>query len=151
MVEKDKHFFFSLYQDKELMSYVGEFEESDLTKSFHLSLALNQANTNKRLTYVIHQMKNKLGIISLTRSKNASELCEIGTIIRSASLNKGVAAEAVECLIEHGFSHLGVEKIHASHAIDNRAAYRVLKKLNFEIEETKDGFHHSFISKVKRG
>ncbi len=61
-------------------------------------------------------------------------LREIGYILHPDYWGKGIALEAVTCVIDHGFSDLKLRKIFADVDPDNSASVGLLKRLGFQQE-----------------
>ena len=69
-----------------------------------------------------------------------SGLIELGYRYARAAWGQGVATEAAQAVLEHGFRTLGFDPIVAVTHPDNRASQRVLEKLGFRSEDPR--FHY---------
>lgn len=70
-------------------------------------------------------------VVMIDRREKVSE---IGYILRRSHWGKGIAREAVSCVIEHGWDALGLRKIIADTDPDNEASNKLLKDMGFEKE-----------------
>ncbi|HFB64844.1 MAG TPA: N-acetyltransferase [Aeromonadales bacterium] len=146
LCEDDLYFCNSLYQDSELMKFVGNFSDDIfLNQSLKLSIQLNKRLPFERLTYCIFNNDRRIGITSLIRSKQINKHCEIGTIIHRSFLNLGVAREVMEKLIHYAFSKLEIERIYARFSYANKAANKLVQKLGFNIDAQENGLHYCYI------
>lgn len=59
---------------------------------------------------------------------------ELGYWIGAAHWGRGIASEAVRQLVEHGFRHFDIVRIHADIFASNPASMRVLEKNGFQME-----------------
>ncbi len=91
-----------------------------------------------------------IGGIGLTINESYN-LAEFGYWIAEPFWNKGYATEATEALLKFGFEDLNLNKIHASHLIENPASGKVMikngmiKEGEFRDHVKKDGVYKSLI------
>lgn len=75
-----------------------------------------------------------VGSIGLTLEKEASGSAELGYWIGVPWWNRGYCTEAAGAVVDYGFGHLGLERIHAHHLLRNPASGRVLAKIGMSRE-----------------
>ena len=72
------------------------------------------------------------GMVSLTGIEHgALQSAMISYFVAEALAGRGLAARAVDALVEHGFRELGLHRIEAGTAVANLASQRVLEKTGF--------------------
>jgi RimJ/RimL family protein N-acetyltransferase len=73
------------------------------------------------------------GVCGLGQRDPAGEVsCEIGYWLGAAHWGQGYATEAVRALIDHAFTDLGHEALHAGARVTNPASRHVLEKCGFQ-------------------
>jgi [ribosomal protein S5]-alanine N-acetyltransferase len=78
-----------------------------------------------------------IGIIGLHPHKEPQHRkAELGYWLGIPYWNGGYITEAARCMLELGFRSLGLNRIYASHFIDNPASGRVMQKLGMTYEGT---------------
>lgn len=88
-----------------------------------------------------------VGNISLVPGQDIyRKSAEIGYFIGEPYWNKGIVTTAVNLIIEYGFKHLGIIRIHTGVFEYNNASQRVLEKCGF----TKDGIFRKSVFKQNR-
>ncbi len=82
------------------------------------------------------QLKNEEGIIGTIGYNNFSEKhrANLGYDLQSIYWNKGYMAEAIEAVVEFGFSSLNVNRVEAEVMIGNIQSEKLLLKLGFRNE-----------------
>ncbi len=75
-----------------------------------------------------------VGIVSLHRLDPSRRSAGLGYWVRQSCQNRGFATEAANALVLDGFRRLGLHRIEAHVAIDNRKSQRVPEKLGFTRE-----------------
>jgi RimJ/RimL family protein N-acetyltransferase len=74
-----------------------------------------------------------VGAVDIHINKS-NRMGEIGYWIGVRYWNRGYATEAVQAVIDYGFNHLGLNRIHARHMTNNPASGRVLQKAGMRLE-----------------
>ena len=69
-----------------------------------------------------------LGVIGIHPDDNGSQ-AELGYWVGKPYWNRGYATEAVTAVIDHAFSHLGLERVYAAHFTRNPSSGRVMQKV----------------------
>ena len=137
--------FTNINNDKEVLKYfldkyLEDKSELDLSKRIKFCL------DNERYFFVI-ELKETHEVIGMifqcSTPDRYFDSSEIGYAIGRKYWNKGYTTEAFKAMIDFVFS-LGVNKIIASHIIDNRASKRVIEKcgLIYEGRRIEDIFYH---------
>ena len=146
MSVNDTHaIFVNINNDKEVLQYfIDKYLEDE--KEMTLDRTVKFCLDNQRYMFAI-ELKETHEVIGMIlqcstpdRYFNSSE---IGYAIGKKYWNNGYATEAMRAMIDFVFS-LGVNKIIASHIIDNRASKRVIEKcgLIYEGRRIEDIFYH---------
>ena len=89
------------------------------------------------------QLKDELKVIGNITLEVRESVAEIGWISNKKYWNKGYMSEAVNAIIEHAFSDLGVKRILATCSDKNIASYRVMEKCNMVKIKTENN-HKSY-------
>ena len=82
-------------------------------------------------TWLIQLDDTIVGHAHLWTARNPAGIVEIGWTIGKAHWGKGIATEAAQAVVEHGFRRLGLPAIVAVVHRDNAASLRVARKLGF--------------------
>jgi len=82
---------------------------------------------------IVEPAAGLVGAISL-RIEHAHKRAEAGYWIGVPFWGRGYASEALVALIDFGFNHLGLNRIHASHLTRNPASGRVMVKAGMKYE-----------------
>jgi ribosomal-protein-alanine N-acetyltransferase len=72
---------------------------------------------------------------------------EIGFDLAKEYWGKGLMAEALNPIIDYGFSVLKLMKVEAHTYSNNLRSRRLLEKLGFQLENISEDSHHYFLSK----
>lgn len=67
---------------------------------------------------------------------------EIGYVLNPNYWGRGIVPEAVTCLLDHGFHHLGLDLIWCAHYDFNAKSKRVIEKCGFNYQFTKQKTLH---------
>ena len=70
-----------------------------------------------------------MGCVSLDAISEAS--ASLGYWLGRAFWGQGFATEAAQAIVAHGFSSLGLERVHGAHFVENPASGAVMRKLGF--------------------
>ena len=114
---------------------VGSLSEDQLLQQI---LASNSPMTEKKSShryYIQTEEKDYAGVISLKDINWDSGVGELGYLIAEKYHNKGIATAAVALMMQKAFAS-GIQKIKATHYVDNIASSRVLQKNGFVQEGT---------------
>jgi ribosomal-protein-alanine N-acetyltransferase len=76
------------------------------------------------------QLKDERKVIGNITLEVRELVAEIGWISNKEYWNNGYMSEAVNAIIEHAFSNLGIERIFATCNEKNVASYKVMEKCN---------------------
>lgn len=71
------------------------------------------------------------------------ENAELGYWVGKPCWGQGICSEAAEAVVQFGFTHFGLRKIHANHMARNPASGRVMEKIGME----KEGYLKSHMKK----
>jgi RimJ/RimL family protein N-acetyltransferase len=94
---------------------------------FWMNFALQGFKNKERFVFaiVLKEINEFIGAIGL-HINGAHNLAEMGYWIGEPFWNKGIMTEAVKEILEFGFRKLDLNKIYATHFIDNKASGKVL-------------------------
>jgi RimJ/RimL family protein N-acetyltransferase len=87
-----------------------------------------------RLGIVLRETRRVIGIITLSRSKSQPQCAEIGFWIGKKYWGHGLATEAVQLVLEFGFSNIGLERIEAWTFEKNVGSIKVMEKCGFKLD-----------------
>lgn len=107
-------FFKEIYQDVELMRYIGKpFSDDEAKTKFNLALKQLSKPQPKYIYYVIYLKSNKekIGTTGLIWNQNNPETVEIGTIIKKSYQLQHVAQSAMQLLMLHAFKLLNIKTV----------------------------------------
>jgi len=122
------HHFFS---DEEAMRYWSSDPHKTLQETEGY-VRIN-ATDDKYLTWAITgDGSEALGWVCLILGREG--VAEIGYNLRRSHWRNGYGGEAVACVIDHGFSHMGLRRIAADTDPDNAGSNALLEKLGFQRE-----------------
>ncbi|MFS0673580.1 GNAT family N-acetyltransferase [Ornithinibacillus sp. 179-J 7C1 HS] len=124
--------------DKALSTY--STEEYEL--GAHIGMYLKELKKDKSLLgwgvwLVIDKQSNKIiGDIGFKGKPDLHKSVEVGYGITPSEQNKGIATEALRCIINWAFTSNMVNKITAECLVDNTPSIKVLEKLNMKKIQT---------------
>jgi len=99
----------------------------------HIQANLEGLESNTALNWIIclHDNPKAIGIVGFYRLKPEDYRAEIGYMLLPEFQGQGYITEAVERLIQYGFTEMQLNSIEAVIAPDNIASQRVVLKNNF--------------------
>jgi len=124
---------FELFSDAGIMRYIGNGEPFtlDATRKFLIWIQKYQAENGFCRWKVIESSCGEIiGSCGFARVEDSGEI-DFGYVMRRASWGKGLATEAAEACMHHGFNNLGFREIIAMTDPENIASRRVLEKIGF--------------------
>lgn len=83
-----------------------------------------------------HPTDEVIGAVSLTVDSELHRRAELGFVLHRHAWGHGYASEAAAALTEFGFDHLGLHRVWAICAVENRASARVLERIGMVREGT---------------
>ena len=91
---------------------------------------------NEEITWgiILKETNNLIGTCCLGDFDEGARRAEVGYDITQREWGKGYATEALEAVINFGFSIMNLNRIEATITLGNNASVRVLTKLNFTQE-----------------
>jgi ribosomal-protein-alanine N-acetyltransferase len=138
------------------------YKDSELCHSFGIEPHDSKVKTQKVIDFMLNEFENKtgvyfsiksekyqkiIGIIGLNKLK-PNRFAEIGFGISSKYKNEGIITEAVNEIVQYGFSYFNLNRIEAQTNPENIGCIKVLKKNDFKKEgHLKENFflHGNFI------
>ncbi len=122
----------------------------------------NEVNKNFTFKVVLSKSKAFIGLISLNLGNPKFKIAEVWYKLHSDFWNKGYATEALNRILEFGFSDLKLHRIEAGCAVENIGSIRVLEKVGMIKEGRKrkvlplkngwsDNFHYAILSTDFKG
>ena len=136
--ENDKEDFFGIFGSDEILKYYGMKAYKTEEDSFGLmKRMINLFNTKRGIRWAITQTKSKklIGTIGYKYWDTRSKKGEISYEIQKEFWNKGIATEAISCVVKFGFKN-GLNRIEAWDMEENAASKKVLQKNSFVHEGT---------------
>jgi RimJ/RimL family protein N-acetyltransferase len=94
-----------------------------------------------------------VGLIGLHSWSHGHRRAELGYDLARSQWGRGIAAEAGEAVIRHGFATMNLHRIEAHTIADNHRSVRLLRRLGFRLEgrlrdyslEDDGAYHHSVV------
>lgn len=84
---------------------------------------------------IIYKENNKfIGTCGFAGTDAANATAEAGYVLNPDYWGKGIAAEALSCIIRMGFEKLGYNRIESRYMVDNIASRRVMEKCSMSFE-----------------
>ena len=82
-----------------------------------------------------------IGSINIHVASQFDNIGEFGYYLSKEKWNKGYITEALQAVLEFGFSEMNLNRIEACHSIDNKASGRVMQKVGMKYEGLlRDGY-----------
>jgi [ribosomal protein S5]-alanine N-acetyltransferase len=137
-LQKDDAFiFFGMWSDPEVVRYFS-FAPMQNIEQAHARVAdkLQSASDGTSVTCVIESKDSRevVGDCGLFNGVLHSRRAEIGYCLGRQHWGKGFMAEAVDALIEHGFTRMGLRRIEADIDPRNRPSIQLIERLGFKRE-----------------
>jgi [ribosomal protein S5]-alanine N-acetyltransferase len=125
--------------DPEVMRY-WDWPEHDsiLTTTAFIATELEEVAAGKAFYWAIRTSRDAeaLGTCDLSEIDDHHKRAEVGFLFAQAAWGKGYAHEAMQAVITHAKSELGIERLTARTHAGNEKSARLLKRLTFEFEGT---------------
>jgi [ribosomal protein S5]-alanine N-acetyltransferase len=113
----------------------------ELYKPLQNSLLSWDTGTAFTFTIIAQQSKDFLGRISIRKCEGVN-VWDVGFWTHPIYQNQGYMTEALEAVLNFGFTQLEATRIEACHALWNRPSQLVLKKVGMKfLEYLPEGFH----------
>lgn len=126
------------FTDRRILEYFGmlSLQHTDEAMGI-LEKWKNQYNDQRGIRWAITLKPSDtlIGTIGLKKISHEASYAEIGYHLRPEYWRKGIMSEALEAVIELGFSQLKLLIIEASVFPENEASIKLLEKLNFNKSE----------------
>jgi [ribosomal protein S5]-alanine N-acetyltransferase len=119
--------------------------EQQAEAHFNTTLSKTSERPFSRLCWVIEEKATGafIGIQGLVWREPGTTEAEIGIMLQPKANGKGYPVEGMGALVDYGFNHLGLERIHAQFNATQLATEKFVKRLGFTvytgIEETPFG------------
>lgn len=160
VVEKDVEEVFFLRSDKEIMKYIPRpLAKTKDEALVHIEVLRKAKENEEGINWAITQKGNEtlIGIIGLYRIEKENFRSEVGYILHPAFQGKGILGEALQKVMEFGFTYCNFHTLTAVIDPRNSASERVLQRANFTKEahfredfyydgEFLDSVHYSIIN-----
>jgi [ribosomal protein S5]-alanine N-acetyltransferase len=130
--EDDWREFYAYTSDAQVMEYMpeGVFNEEDARK-----FVSENRVTARNYPVIVKESRRLAGHI-VFHPYFGHHTYEIGWVFNSQYHNKGIASEAAQAVLKHGFEEMGLHRIIATCQPENIASYRVMEKIGMR----KEGF-----------
>lgn len=160
VVEKDVDEVFFLRSDKEIMKYIPRpLAKTKADALERIQMFRDHKENEEGIHWAITTNRNDrmTGIISLFKIDKENFRAEIGYILHPDHQGKGILGEALQKVMEFGFTHCNFHMLTAVIDPRNSASERVLQRANFTKEahfkedfyydgEFLDSIHYSIIN-----
>ena len=83
---------------------------------------------------VLRENGKMIGTCGFAKLDATNNLAEVGYVINPRYCGRNVATEAVQAVLDYGFSELGLRRIEARYMIGNSASRRVMEKCGMTFE-----------------
>jgi ribosomal-protein-alanine N-acetyltransferase len=125
---------FALRSDNDVNRYITRKKATNIEEAKGF---IKKIIENKSLYWAIcfSDSKKLAGTICLFNFSEDGTVGEIGYELNPAYQKMGIMNEAMECIINYGFTEIGLTTIVANTHKDNNSSARLLKKNNFRIDE----------------
>ena len=135
--DNDLNFIFKHFQDEFVSKFLYDnkppknIEEAKAI----LNWCFHQENANHiRWCIVFKQNRKSIGTIGFHRFDQINHSAEIGYDLAETYTRQGIMTEALECILDFGFSEGNLHRIYAHVAVENTASNLLLKKNGFILE-----------------
>lgn len=139
ITQDDWLFFYSLYQDRQVMKFVSDMQSEDqIRNAFNSRLPLWNENSTHWLCLVIYCQKTnqRMGVTGFkVVSENGNKIAEVGYLIAPEFAGKGVASGTLAKVIAFAIQQLKLTKFRAVVTQGNIGSERVLQKIGFCLTE----------------
>ncbi|WP_028594999.1 GNAT family N-acetyltransferase [Paenibacillus assamensis] len=139
MKVSDSPSLFKIWSDPDVTEFmnVSSFTEESQAKDL-IKLLDELSQDNKAIRYsIIDKVSNEIiGSCGFNYLDFEHAKAEIGYDIAKTSWGRGYATEAIQSLLDYGFSTLELNRIEAKVEPENVNSAKVLRKLNFSFEGT---------------
>lgn len=135
--ETDVHEIFALRSNPELMQYIPRPLVTTLDEATeHMKMIQDKIDANEGINWAMTEKgKDKLiSLIGFYRIQNEHYRSEIGYMLLSEYQNKGYITEAIQTLLNYGFTIMGLHTVEAIIDPRNLASEKVLVKNGFAKE-----------------
>ena len=145
-LESDLETFAEMNADPEVMRYFPETLNAEQTNRFYESIQ----EEFSAYGYGLYAAEEKssgsfMGFIGFHWCRRELEFhpsVEIGWRLDKRFWGKGYASEGAKACLEHGFEHLGFDKVISFTSVENVASQRVMQKIGLQLE---GHFNHPLI------
>ena len=144
----DAEALFENYSDEEIAKNFMDEPLGDVKQASQFIEAFNEEFAQgKAITWAI-VLKNTGKMIGTCSCMFETSACaEIGYDLAKSHWGKGLMTEALEAMIGYGFNEMGLETIKADTLSNNSRSINLLKRLEFQLDDVRDGSHFFAIHK----
>ena len=128
---------FEVFKDEEVTRYYDTDVFTDITQAQELITFLNtryEKGTGIRWAITRQGEDQLIGTIGFNSWNKASQVGVIGYELAKPYWNQGIISEALQAMLDFGFSTDTVNRVEALVMPGNIASVRVLRKYNFQLE-----------------
>lgn len=132
--ETDVHEIFALRSNPELMQYIPRPLLTNLEEAkAHMKIIQDKIDTNEGINWAMTEKGNDklISLIGFYRIQNEHYRSEIGYMLLPEYQNKGYITEAIQTLLNFGFTEMGLHAVEAIIDPRNLASEKVLLKNGF--------------------
>ncbi len=132
--DTDVHEIFALRSNPELMQYIPRPLVTNLEEAkAHMKMIQDKIDSNEGINWAMTEKGNDklISLIGFYRTENENYRSEIGYMILPEYQNKGYITEAIQTLLNYGFTKMGLHSVEAIIDPRNLASEKVLLKNGF--------------------
>ena len=146
---------FFLRSNEEVIRYIRKEPCKGIQEAYeHIQLLKRKQQENESTNWAIREKENAemIGGICLWNFSDDRKTAEVGYDLKPSYHRKGLMSEALDAVIQYGFSEIYLDEIEAFTHRNNEASKSLLLKHGFVLnpERTDDGFPDNQIFELKR-
>lgn len=127
---------YEYYKDVRVMQFLSGVVHKNIDETLYMvnTWELPYKQRGVPQTWVIEHVQHEKVIGNLNFHTVEDDIGEIGYMLHYDYWNQGIMQEAIQELVNIGFTHVGLRRIEAKCAIDNVASLHLLAKCRFKKE-----------------
>lgn len=138
--KEDKNVVFFLKSDREVNKYIKRDFYVDIKQAEDfIELINNNFAEDKSYSWALRlkDQPEMIGSICLWNFSDDKKTAELGYDLKPEFHGKGLMTEAVELILDYGFSHLKLQQIEAFTSFKNAPSIALLEKFGFKLNENR--------------
>lgn len=133
---EDLDFIYRHFSDSYVSKYLYDNEPPKNLNEAHeiLDWCINGGSDHIRWCIEFKEISESIGTIGFHRYDRQNNSAEIGYDLQEEYSQKGIMTEALQCVMEYGFTEFALHRVSASIALENSASNGLLEKCGFSLE-----------------